>query len=120
MATIQETSRDAGNIARVISILLGVWLFISAFIWPHTTELMYDSWICGALAVIFGAVAMRIPQARYLNTLLAVWVFITAFAFPSISVGTIWNNVLVSVALFISSLVPSGHVAHPPLTPRPA
>ncbi len=117
--SVRNMSRDSGSVARIVSIALGVWLFISAFLWPHSPELMHDSWICGVLAVIFAAVALRLPRARHLSTLLAVWVFITAFALPSVSVVTIWNNALVSIALFISSLAPS-HVAHPPLAPRDA
>jgi hypothetical protein len=50
---------------------------------------------------------MAVPWVRYLNTLLAIWLFISAWALPSRSPGTIWNNVLVAIAIFIVSLVPS-------------
>ncbi len=94
--------------ARLINVLLGVWLFISAFLWPHTYEQMTNTWILGVLCVVFALIAMRVPQARYLNTALAVWLFISAFALPRATTGTLWNNILVAIAIFVVSLAPSG------------
>jgi hypothetical protein len=106
--------------ARLVNIILGVWLFISAFIWPHTTAQMTNTWICGVLCVVFALVAMAVPVARYLNTLLAIWVFISAWALPTVSLGTIWNNVLCAIAIFIVSLVPStGEAKMPGFFNRP-
>lgn len=89
---------------RIINVILGVWLFISAFVWPHTQVQMTNTWILGVLCVIFALVATAVPWARYLNALLAIWLFISAFALPVRSAGTIWNNVLVAIAIFIVSL----------------
>jgi hypothetical protein len=93
--------------ARVVNIILGVWLFISAFLWPHAMSQQTNTWLCGALVVVFAVVAMRVPPARYLNTALAIWLFISAWALPSVTTATIWNNALVGIALFVVSLVPS-------------
>jgi hypothetical protein len=93
--------------ARGIHIALGVWLFISAFLWPHTYSQFTNAWIIGVLSVIFSVIAMWAPQARYLNAALAVWLFISAWALPSISVATIWNHVLVAIAIFVVSLLPA-------------
>jgi hypothetical protein len=91
----------------VINLILGLWLFISAFIWPHTMAQMTNTWIIGVLAVLFSLVAMVTPPVRFLNTALSIWLFISAWALPGESAGTIWNNVLVAIAIFIVSLVPS-------------
>lgn len=101
---------------RWLNVVLGVWLFISAFIWPHSTEQMTNTWILGVLAVIFALVAMAREQARYLNTILSIWLFISAWALPHVSTGTVWNNVLVAIAIFIVSLTPS--VSSGRLVPR--
>lgn len=90
---------------RVASIILGVWLFISAFLWPHTYDQMTNSWILGVLCVAFGLIAMRIPEVRYLNGLLAIWLFISAWVLPT-STDTRWNHVIVAIALFLVSLAP--------------
>jgi hypothetical protein len=99
---------EAGSgVARALNILLGVWLFLSAFLWQHTDAQRSNTWICGVLCVAFALVALGVGVVRYLNTLLAIWIFISAFALPSISVGTVWNNALVAVAMFVLSLVPT-------------
>jgi hypothetical protein len=100
--------------ARGINIALGVWLFISAFLWPHTYAQFTNEWIVGVLCVIFAVVAMWAPQARYLNAALAVWLFISAWALPTISSGTIWNSVLVAIAIFAVSLLPATQVPSTP------
>lgn len=104
--------------ARIVNILLGIWLFISAFIWIHTPAQMTNTWIVGLLAVLFSAIALAVPRARYLNTVLAVWLFISVWVIPTVALGTMWNNVLVAIAIFIFSLVPS--VRGPVTTERPA
>ncbi len=103
--------------ARIANIVLGVWLFISAFLWPHTYTQMTNSWILGVLCVVFALVALSAPPARYLNTALAVWLFISAFAFTANSQGTVWNNAIVAVLIFFFSMVPSGAAMLP--TTRP-
>lgn len=93
--------------ARAVNVVLGIWLFISAFAWPHSHAQMANTWILGVLCVAFALIAARSPSVRYLNTALAVWLFISAFALPTAEIGTIWNNALVAVAIFIVSLVES-------------
>ena len=97
---------ETNSSVRGLNIVLGVWLVISAFLWPHSSAQMNNAWICGVLAVIFAAVALRAPQIRFLNTILSVWLFISAFALPTVSVGTSWNSALVAIAMFIVSVIP--------------
>src|SRR5690349_1717021 len=54
---------------RWLNVLLGVWLFISAFLWPHSQAQFTNTWLMGVLAVIFALLASRLNEARYLNTL---------------------------------------------------
>ena len=108
MALPAESGPAARGVSpRIANVTVGVWLFISAFVWPHVEPQRSNTWVCGALCVIFALVAMVVPWVRYLNTLLAIWLFISAWAMPNVSPGTIWNNVLVAIAIFIVSLVPS-------------
>jgi hypothetical protein len=89
----------------IVIAILGVWLFISAFIWPHTAAQMTNTWIVGVLCMICALVSMAVPWVRYLNTALAVYLFISTWALPDVSPGTIWNNVLVAIAVFVMSLI---------------
>jgi hypothetical protein len=102
-----------GASPRVINVILGAWLFISAFAWAHSREQMTNTWVVGVLAVCFALAAMALPWVRYLNTVLSVWLFISAWALPTVSIGTVWNNVLVAIAMFVISLVPNTPTATP-------
>jgi hypothetical protein len=95
------------NTARVVNIVLGIWLFISAFIWPHSYSQMTNTWVVGVLCVAFAVISMRVPEARYLNAILAVWLFISVWALPTISAGTRWNNALVAIASFAAAMAPA-------------
>jgi SPW repeat len=96
---------DKGELsARAVNLVLGIWLFISAFVWPHDHAQMTNTWILGVLAVIFSLVAMRVQAVRYVNTLLSIWLFISAFALPHLHRGTVWNNALVALVMFFVSL----------------
>lgn len=97
--------------ARVATMFLGLWLFVSTFLWPHPAGQFSNTWIVGALAVAFSVVAMAFPVARYLNTALALWLFASVWLLPGMSVATAWNNALVAVALFAFSLVSSREVS---------
>ncbi|MBI3185321.1 MAG: hypothetical protein HYZ28_24545 [Myxococcales bacterium] len=93
--------------ARAVNIVLGTWLFISAFAWRHSPAQMNNTWILGVLVVLFAVIALWTSTARFVNTALAVWLFISAFALPADTIATVWNNALVALAVFISSLVPA-------------
>jgi len=103
--SISQTSANS-RMARGINLILGIWLFISAFIWNHTVAERTNTWILGVLCVVFALIAMSTPTARWLNTALAVWLFISVWALPHTSLGTMWNNALVAIAVFLLSLVP--------------
>jgi hypothetical protein len=98
---------DAGLGARMVNVVLGAWLFISAFLWPHTEASFANTWVVGALTVAFALWAMKAPSARYLNTALSMWLFFSTFAMVHLLQATLWNNAIVAVAIFIASLVPS-------------
>ncbi len=92
--------------ARWLNVILGAWLFISAFIWPHTLAQRTDTWILGIIAVVVALVAMSVSTVRFVNTALAIWLFISVWALPHQNIATMWNNALVAIAIFLLSLVP--------------
>lgn len=98
---------DAGAAARYVNIVVGVWLFISAFIWQHTDASRTNTWIVGALCAIFAVIALKSPPVRWLNTVLSVWLFFSVFAVYHLSGGTFWNNLIAAIVMFAASLVPS-------------
>lgn len=97
-----------GRTARILNLILGIWLFISAFVWPHAPAQQANTWIMGVIAVVVALVAMTMSPVRWVNTALGVWLFISVWALPHANVGTMWNNALVAIAIFLLSLVPGG------------
>ncbi len=89
---------------RIVNLVLGVWLFATAFLWPHTPPQMTNAWLCGALIALFSLVASVSPNLRYFNTAVALWLFISAFALHNGNAATFWNNLLVSIAVFFVSI----------------
>ena len=85
---------------RDLNVLLGMWLFFSAFLWPHPYAQMVNTWILGVLCVVFSVVAMIQPPARYLNTVVGLWVFVSAWALP-------WARLSEPRIIVSSSLSPS-------------
>ncbi len=105
--------------ARWLNVVLGVWLFISAFLWPHTAAERTNTWILGVLCVVFALIAMSQPAARWLNTILAIWLFISVWALPHQNLATMWNNAIVAIVVFLASLVGTSRT-ETPLTERRA
>ena len=51
---------------RLIEVTLGVWLFVSAFLWPELRVRVTNTWISGVLwaGAVAGAVVMAGPPGR--------------------------------------------------------
>lgn len=94
------------QVARGIDVVMGIWLFLSAFAWEHTAAERTNAWILGVLCVVFAVIAMSTSAARWLNTALAVWLFISVWALPHDNLGTMWNNAVVAIIVFLASLAP--------------
>jgi hypothetical protein len=92
--------------ARVVNIAVGIWLFISAFVWQHTGQEFTNTWICGVLAVVFALGAMADDRLRYLNTALGIYLFVSTLAFHHTMVATMWNNLIAAAVIFLVSLAP--------------
>jgi hypothetical protein len=102
---VQERVKNPYLWARIVNFLLGVWLFISAFVWQHTAAERTNTWILGIWIAVFALVAMAQPVARWLNTLAAIWLFFATLAIFHTQSGTLWNNLIVAVVVFILSFV---------------
>ena len=93
--------------ARAANVILGVLLFISAFILPHTSASRTNTWILGVLIAAFAGITSGAPQMRWVNAVLAIWLFFSTLWLRHISAGAVWNNLIVAVVVFILSLIPS-------------
>ena len=86
------------------NVVLGVWLFISAFLWRHTQVQFTNTWILGVIVVVATLLSLRVSGLRIVDTLAGIWLFVTAFAMPTLHIGTVWNNAVVGALVFLVSL----------------
>ena len=99
-----------GSWARITNLLLGSWLFVSAFAWYHAPAHFNNSWVCGLLGAAFALLSLAVPRVRLLNTALAVWIVVSTLALPALDGPTLWNNLVVALLMFALSLVPETSV----------
>jgi len=97
----------APKTARWVNAVVGVWLFLSAFFWPHTTSQYTNTWLMGIIAVVVALVSLSSPGFRFVNTAVGIWLIISAFALPTLMAATRWNNFIVGIVIGLLSLVGS-------------
>ena len=100
-------------LARVLNVLLGLWLVVSAFVWSHSPASKMASVILGILCVAFALMAFVWPVARYLNTVLSIVLYILGFSLAPNENATVWNAFFVASFMFIASLAPPGRTVWP-------
>jgi hypothetical protein len=110
MADLIETPR--GNQERTlwppwVNLVIGVWLIISAFAWPHLLAAQTNAWMVGTLIAVASVFSMFVPSARYVATVLSIWLFFSAIAFSGARGGTPWHDVIAAIVVFLVSLVPA-------------
>jgi hypothetical protein len=99
-------TQPSGTWQRYLTILLSVWLFISAFAWNHTTPSRTNTWIVAVLLVVSALSTITAPAMRWFNMALSVWLFLSTLAFPHVTSATLWNNLIVAAIVFVLSLIP--------------
>jgi hypothetical protein len=88
--------------------LVGGWLFLSAFLWPHSMEQMLNAGLVGALTVAL-AISSRAPGNAWVRRVIAVvatWLLLSTLVLPAGPL-TLANHLLVSVLLFCVAAEPS-------------
>lgn len=92
---------------RVVNALLGAWLVVSVFLWPHAGSEGYNALITGLLVAMVALVAIWAPPVRFANVLLGAWLLVTTLFFRHESELTLWNEVLVATVILVFAFVPS-------------
>lgn len=100
-------ARRPGAPLRVASAVLGAWLSLSVFLWPHRPTAGFNDFMVGIFAFVIALCAIWAPTLRFGNTMLAVWLLVTTTFFGHDVALTAWVDALTAIALFALSLVPS-------------
>jgi hypothetical protein len=96
---------------RIFNALIGIWLFVTAFMWPHAHGEWMVTVVAAVLTFALAIVAIYTAAARYLNAAVAVMLFLSALTLPSLTRATTWNNAIVAIAIFVAALVDNGPAA---------
>src|SRR5438045_9628500 len=95
---------------RIFNALIGIWLFVTAFMWPHTPAEMTVTVVAAILTFALAILAIYTRAASYMNEIVAVLLFLSVLTVHSLARATMWYNVIVTIELFICALL--YHVTH--------
>jgi len=104
---LQHGQYHHGPRARYTNMALGLWLFVSAFAWPHTASTRINTCMVGLFVAIAATMAAGVSVFRQLTSVLAVWLLFTTLLVYPASTITFWSNILTAVAVLVVSLIPS-------------
>jgi hypothetical protein len=90
---------------RIFNVLIGTWLFVSAFMWSHAPLEAAFTMACGGLSAVFALATIYYRGFRYLNAGLAVLLFASTLVLSAWQGPTMWHNAVVAIALFVLALV---------------
>ncbi|HXU62554.1 MAG TPA: hypothetical protein VN962_12680 [Polyangia bacterium] len=93
---------------RIFTALIGMWLFVSAFMWPHSQSVGALTIICAVLTFLLAIGSFYSLFSRYANLAVAAVLFVGTLALPSVTRATVWNNVIVAVAILAAALIDRG------------
>jgi hypothetical protein len=91
--------------ARIFNVLIGTWLFLSAFMWPHHSAQGFAALVCGALTVLFALLTIYLPSVRYLTAATAVVLFVASLGSAMRLDRTFWHNAVIAIAIFVAALL---------------
>ena len=96
---------------RIFNVLIGTWLFLSAFGWPHSPAQGMTALICGALTLLTALASIFYPRVRYLTATIAVVLFVASLATASPRYDlTFWHNAVFAIVIFLIALFDKGTI----------
>lgn len=99
-----HSSRDAIRTGNWINLVIGVWLVISAFVWPHVGAALANTVIVGLMIAVLAGAAFWRPAASAVIALPGAWLVLSAiFIHHGHSVTPLHNAVLGGIAILAAT-----------------
>lgn len=96
-------------VIRLFHALIGIWLFATGFMWPHTPAQKAVTTVAGIVTFVLAILSIFTPVARYLNACVAILLFvISLMALPAVSLATLGSNTVVAIVILVVSLGENG------------
>jgi hypothetical protein len=104
--------------ARAMNLSMGMWLFLSGFLWRHGRPQTINAWVVGILVVSVALAGLEErPHARWINVSLGVWLIVSTFFLPGTTHVTAVNHVV--VGMIITSLASLRRIGQAPRPQTP-
>ncbi len=97
--------------ARIFNILMGVWLFVSAFVFSQSRVGVATTAICGALTALFAALTSYDARSRYLTAAVGVLVVVLALAAHPVGSAAFWHNGVMGISIAVGAWADRGPLA---------
>ena len=118
----QDQNMAVVKTTATINLLAGIWLFVSPWVYQSYALNAWNSWIVGALIVVFAASRLSSPITSGLslvNVVLGAWTFASPWIYGYTGDSSRFvNSLCVGVIVFILSIygssVEAGHPTPPP------
>lgn len=102
--------------ASVITLLAGVWFFVSPWVYGASTRNDWNSWIVGALMIVFALTRMNSRNSAamsWLNTALGAWAFASPWIYGYTgNTGRFINSLCVGAIVFFASIISANAMGH--------
>jgi hypothetical protein len=95
-------------IARILGVLLGLWLLMSTFMWPHSSAQATNAVLCGIACMVFSLLGLYFGPARFVTAALGAWLALSTAFMPTPSRGGAWHNAVVGIVMFVLGMIGSG------------
>ncbi|MBX5482536.1 MAG: SPW repeat protein [Myxococcaceae bacterium] len=105
--------------ARWTNVVLGAWLFLSAFLLQRTVAEQTNAWIVGLLILGVALGARRVPELRYVNVITSVYLFVCAIVLEDVHPGLAWHDGLLAALVFLAAWSPHHTYVGRPRTLEP-
>ena len=96
---------------RIFNILMGLWLFASAFVLPQGRGQWTSTAICGALVALFAALTSYNRRSRYVTAAVGALVVVLAFAVYPLGSAIFWHNGIMGISIAVAALADRGRLA---------
>ena len=88
---------------RIFNILMGVWLFASAFVLPQGRVAFVSTAVCGALAALFAAFTNYDLRSRYVSAAIGLLTVVLAFAVHPMGSATFLHNGVMGISIAVGA-----------------
>ena len=93
---------------RIFNMLMGLWLFASAFVLPQGRGQVASTAICGALVAVFAALTSYNSRSRYVTAAVGLLVVVLAFATQPPGSETFWHNGIMGISIAVAAWADQG------------